>query len=78
MLINHLALLVHDVVIFQQLFPDFEMMGFDLLLGVGDGPGDHAMLDRDTFFHAEFEHQLGDTLGGEDTHQVVFQRQIEA
>ncbi|MCG3775496.1 MAG: hypothetical protein JW395_2336 [Nitrospira sp.] len=77
-MVNHLALLVHDVVVLQQLFPDIEVVALDLLLGIGDSPGDHAMFDRDTFFHAELEHQLGDPLGGEDTHQVVFQRQIES
>ena len=77
MLVNHLTLLVHDVVVLQQLFPDVEVVGLDLLLGVGDGPSDHAVLDRDAFFHAELEHQLGDPLGGENAHQVVFQRQIE-
>ena len=77
-LVDHLALLVHDVVVFEQLFADFEVMRFDLLLRVGDGAGDHAVLDGDAFFHAEFQHQLRDPLGGEDAHQVVFQRQVES
>ena len=76
-LVDHFALLVHDVVVLQQLFADFEIVRFDLLLGVGDGAGNHPVLDRDAFFHAELEHQLRDPFGGEDAHQVVFQRQIE-
>ena len=58
MLIDDLALLVHDVVVLEQLFADLEVVRFDLLLRVGDRPRDHAMLDRDAFFHAELEHEL--------------------
>ena len=53
-------------------------MGLHLLLGVLDGAGDHAGLDRHAFLHAELEHDLGDALGAEDAEQVVFQGEIEA
>ena len=40
--------------------------------------GDHAVLDRHAFFHAQPLHQAGDAVRPEDAHQVVFERQVEA
>ena len=77
MLVDDFPLLVHDVVVFKQLFADLEVMRFDLLLRVGDRAGDHAVFDGHAFFHAEFEHELGDALGGENAHQIVFKREIK-
>ena len=57
MLVNDFALFVHDVVIFQKLFANIEVMRFDLLLGILDCPGDHPVLDGHTFFHAKFQHE---------------------
>jgi len=62
MLVDNLALLVHHVVVFEQLFADLEVVSFDLLLRVGDGAGDHAVFDRHAFFHAQLEHELRYTL----------------
>ena len=78
MLINDFPLFVHHVVVFEQLFADFKVMRFDFFLRVGDGAGDHAVFDRHAFFHAQLQHQLRDAFGGEDAHEVVFKRQIEA
>ena len=58
MLVDDLALLVHDVIVLKQLFADLEVVGFDFLLRVGDRPRDHAMFDGHAFFHAQFEHEL--------------------
>ena len=76
-LVDHFALLVHDVVVLEELFANFEIVRFDLLLRVRDRARDHAMLDRHAFFHAKFEHQIGHALGSEDAHQIVFKREIE-
>ena len=75
--VDDFALLVHDVVIFKQLFSDFEVMRLHLLLGIGDRSGDHAMFDWDAFLHAELEHQLRDPFGREDPHEIVFEGQIK-
>ncbi len=76
--VDDLALLVHDVVVLEQVFADVEVVGLDLVLGVGDGAGDQAVLDGLALFHAEAGHQSLNALGAEDAQQVVFQRQEEA
>src|SRR5690606_7494637 len=75
--VDHLALLVGDVVVFQQLLADVEVAAFDLALGLLDGIGDHAVLDRLALLHAQRLHEVLHPIGGEDAHEVVFQRQIE-
>ena len=76
--VDVLALLVHHVVVLEQMLADGEVLRLDLLLRALDGPGDHAVLDRHAFFHAEPLHQAGDAVRAEDAHQVVFEREIEA
>src|SRR5262249_57331284 len=57
---------------------DVEVVRLDLLLGVADGAGDEAMLDRDALLHAELLHDVLHAIGAEDAQQVVFQREVEA
>ena len=75
--VDRLALLVHDVVVLEHVLADVVVVGLDLLLGPLDRPGEHAVLDLLPLLHAQRLHELGDALGGEDAHQVVFQRQEE-
>ena len=53
-------------------------MGLDLTLGVLYRLGDHPVLDGHPLLHAELLHDGAYPLGGEDAHEVVFQREIEA
>ena len=76
--VDDLALLIHHVVVFEQMLADVEVVAFDLALRVGDGAGDQAVLDRHAFFHAEAGHQALDAFGAEDAQQVVLERQKEA
>ena len=76
--VDALALLVHHVVVFEEVLADGEVLRLDLLLRAGDGVGHHLVLDRHAFFHAEALHQPGDAIGAEDAHQVVFEREVEA
>jgi len=76
--INDLALLVHHVVIFEEMLTDIEMVPLDLALGVLDRPADHAVLDRFILLHAQLVHDAGDPAGTEDPQQVVLEREIEA
>ena len=55
--INRLALLVHHIVVFQQMFARFEVLRFHSLLRVLDPSADQLGLDRYTFGHAQAEHQ---------------------
>ena len=75
--VDALALLVHHVVVLEQVLADGEVLRFDLLLRPGDGVGHHLVLDRHAFFHAETLHQAGDAVGAEDAHQIVFEREVE-
>ena len=76
--VDVLALLVHHVVVLEEMLADGEVLRFDLLLRALDGARHHAVLDRHAFFHAEPLHQARDAVRPEDAHQVVFERQVEA
>ncbi len=76
--VDVLALLVHDVVVLEQVLADGEVLRLHLLLRPLDGARHHAVLDRHALFHPQALHQAGDAVGPEDAHQVVFERQIEA
>ncbi len=76
--VDVLTLLVHDVVVLEQVLADGEVLRFHLLLRALDGARHHPVLDRHAFFHPQTLHQAGDAVGPEDAHQVVFERQVEA
>ena len=76
--VDGFALLVHDVVVLEDVFAGLEVLGFDGLLGGLDAAGDHAGFDGDALFHAEALEESGDPLAGEDAHEVVFEREVEA
>src|SRR6185437_4868695 len=76
--IDHLALVVGDVVEFQQVFADVEVVLLDIALRLLDLPADHAILQRVVVLHAEALHPAHQAFAAEDTQQVVFQRQVEA
>ena len=76
--VDALALLVHHLVVFEQVLADVEVALFDFLLGAFDAAADHAAFDRFAFLHAEAGEHVLDPFAGEDPHQVVFQRQKEA
>ena len=75
--VHALALLVHHVVVFEQVLSNVEVALLDLLLRVLDGACHPAMLDGDVLFHPEAVHHRLDALAGEDPHQVVFEREEE-
>ncbi len=76
--IDHLALVVVDVVEVQQVLADVEVVRLHLALRVGDLLGDQRAFDDVVFLQAHPRHHLLYPVGGEDAHQVVFQRQVEA
>src|SRR5205823_8241698 len=78
LLVENFALAVHDVVIFDDVLADVEVVGFNLLLGVFDRLGDEAVLERDVLLKAEAVHQAGDARAAEAAHQLVFERDVEA
>src|SRR5919197_6347249 len=76
--VHVLALLVHHVVVLEEMFSDREVLRLDLLLSPLDRFGYHPVLDRHAFFHAEALHETRDAIRAEDAHQIVFEREIEA
>ena len=76
--IDRLALLVHYIVIFEQVFARFKVLRFDSLLRGFDPARDQPRLDWNAFFHAKPLEQVRDPLLGEDAHQVIFEGKIEA
>ncbi len=77
MAVDDLPLLVHHIVVFQQL-PDFEIVCLDLALGIFNGSADEFVLDGLAFLHAQFFHDSGDAFPAEDSQQIILQGQIKA
>ena len=76
--VDDLPLFIHDLVIFQQVLTDSEVVALYLLLRLLNGAGKHLMFDLFVLFHAqriEHAHQL---LGTEQTQQVILQGNVKA
>jgi hypothetical protein len=76
--VDHLALVVGNVVVFEQLLADVEVAGLDLALRRFQRAGDQRMLDGLAFRHLQLVHDGAQALAGEDAQQRIVQRQIEA
>src|SRR5262245_18072491 len=76
--VDGFALLVHHVVVFEEVLAGVEVLRFDGFLCVFDAAGDEAGFDGHAFSHAETEHQGFDTFAAEDAHEVVFERKEKA
>ena len=77
-LLEHdLALVVHDVVVFQDVLADVEVARLDLRLRPLDGLVDPRMDDGLAFLQAELLQHAVHAVGAEDAHQVVLERQVE-
>ncbi len=50
--VNRLALLVHDVVVFEKMFAGVEVLTFDRFLRILDAAGDQLRFDRHALGHA--------------------------
>ena len=76
--VDHLALVVGDVVVLEQLLADVEVARLDLALRVLDRARHHARLDRLALGHLEHHHDAVHALAGEDLEQRVLEREEEA
>src|SRR5262249_32729229 len=76
--VHDLALLVHHVVVFEEVLADLEVARLHALLGGADGPRDQLVLDRLAFLHAEPLHDALDALGPEDAEEGVLEGEGEA
>ena len=75
--VDALPLLVHHLVVFEQVFPDVEVAFLNLFLSAFDAPADHLALDRFAFLHSQPGEHRRHPLPREFPHQVVFERQEE-
>ena len=75
--VDDLALVVHHIVIFEQVFTDFIVTLLYFLLCPFDGARHPRMENGLIFLHAEFLQQPVNAFGTENTHEVVFKRQEE-
>ena len=76
--IDQVALLVHDVVIFQHALTRLEVAALHGLLGLLDRTGEHLGVQRRILFHLERVHHAHNTLRTEQTHDVIRHGEIEA
>src|SRR5579884_2867817 len=76
--VDHLALLVEDVVVLEEVLADVEVVRLDLFLGVADGARDEAVLDRHALLHAEALHEPLHAVGTEDAQEIVLEGEKEA
>ena len=76
--VHGFALLIHDIVIFEQVFAGLEMLPFDGFLRGLDAAGDELGLDGHSLFHAQTLQKGRHPFLGKDAHQVIFKSEIEA
>lgn len=71
--VHDFTLLVHDIVILEDVLADVEVACLDLLLSVLDGIRDELVFDWLILVHAELVHDARDAVRGEEAQQVVFE-----
>ena len=75
--VDHLALVVHDVVELEQPLARLEVLILDALLGLPDGARHPGVGDDLALLGARAVHPARDAVRPEEPHQVVLQRQEE-
>ena len=78
LIIDDIALLVHNVVVFQDTLTGLEVAAFDGLLSLLDRAGEHLVVKRCILINTEGVHHVAHTLGAKQTHYIIGQRNIEA
>ena len=77
MLEDHLALIVHHVVVLEHVLAGIEVARLDLLLRLLEGLVDPGVGDGLAFLQPQLLQHAVHAVRAEDAHQVVFERQIE-
>jgi len=78
LLVDHLALVVGNIVVLQQLLAHVEVAGFHLALGTFDGARHDAGLNGLAFGHLQPVHDGPHTVARKDAHERIVQGQVEA
>src|SRR6266545_2064797 len=76
--VDDFPLLVHHIVVLEEVLADLEVARLHALLRRADGARDQLVLDGLALFHAQAVHDPLDALRPEDPQEVVFEREVEA
>ena len=76
-LINDLSLLIHNLIVFQQILTDSKVIALDLLLCFLNRTGEHLMLDLFSVLYTQCVEYTHQTFRTKQTHQIILQRNIE-
>ena len=76
--VDDVALLVHDVIVFEDALTGLEVAALDRALRLLDGVGEHLMVKRGVLIDLHGVHKAGEPVGAEETHDIVRQRKEEA
>ena len=71
--VNHRALLVHHIIVFEEALTDTKVVFFHLLLRTFDAGVYHRRFEHFTFLEAEFVHHLRNLVTTIKTHELVFE-----
>src|SRR5919112_1602244 len=75
--VDHLALLVEDVVVLEYALAHLEVAALDLLLGAPHGVGDHTSLDGHILFESDTLDDPLHSLAAEEPQKLVLEGQVE-
>ena len=76
-LVNHGALFVHHVIVFQQMLTNTEVVFFHFLLCALDALRNHRALNALSIFESQAIHHRGDAFRTKQSHQFIFQTDVE-
>ena len=76
--VNHRALLVHHVVVLEDVLANLVVVVLDLALRPRDRLADQTRFDRLLVGEADALHDVGHALAAEESHHFVFKRHVEA
>ena len=76
--VDDLTLLVHNLVILQNILTDFEVLAFHLSLDALNGVGDNLGVDRNVIRDIQSVHQRFHALTVEANHEIIAHGQVEA
>ena len=69
--IDGLTLLIHHIVILENVFAACEVLRFHLFLRGRDTPRNHLAFDGYILFHPQLEHEVLNALASENAQQIV-------
>ena len=75
--VDNLSLIIHNLIVLQQVFTNTKVVTLDLLLCFLNCTGKHLMLNLLTIRNTHCVEHIDQFFRTEQTHQIIFQRNIE-